>query len=589
MAMKSKTKYLIPIILALLFLSSVGTGFAQGQEVISAEVDRTTLSTDEVLTLTVRLNDSAMSVPRPTLPSLQGFNVLGSSTSSQISVINGSMSSQVIYAYRLQPYAKGDLVIEPISVTLDGRTYSTDPIAVHVTQGTGTPGTGAPAPASSNRQQAITSAELTGQDLFIEAEVDNPTPYVGQQVVYTFRFYRAVNLWDQPHYEAPSFQGFWNEHQMDEQEYQAQAAGRMYRVTEIRSILFPSVLGPVTIEPARLTIPGGFFSSGKTLQTRPVELSVQPLPPNAPEGFNGAVGQFTLTGTLEPTQGKVNEPLTWQVTLNGQGNINAAPDPVWPEVSGWRDFETQATVQTDVQGGLLAGSRLYERLLVPGAEGEFAIPPLEYVFFDPIAGGYQTISTEPIPVSIALGSAEAPAPLPVTGKKETVEQIATDIRHLKPVPSRISLDGQPVTGSALYWAAWVFPVFGAVGFFAWQRRQRYWDNNLGRARSSQARRKARKALAQARRQKQEAYDAAGQILTAYLADKLDRPVAGLTHQALADLLSSQGVSADLIERIEVLLVSSELGRFMPGADNADHARSLLKEVDILIDALERVL
>jgi hypothetical protein len=587
--MKSKTKYLIPIILALLFLSSVGTGFAQGQEVISAEVDRTTLSTDEVLTLTVRLNDSAMSVPHPTLPSLQGFNVLGSSTSSQISVLNGSMSSQVIYAYRLQPYAKGDLVIEPISVTLDGRTYSTDPIAVHVTQGTGTPGTGAPAPASSNRQQAITSAELTGQDLFIEAEVDNPTPYVGQQVVYTFRFYRAVNLWDQPHYEAPSFQGFWNEHQMDEQEYQAQAAGRIYRVTEIRSILFPSVLGPVTIEPARLMIPGGFFSSGKTLQTRPVELSVQPLPPNAPEGFNGAVGQFTLTGTLEPTQGKVNEPLTWQVTLNGQGNINAAPDPVWPEVSGWRDFETQATVQTDVQGGLLAGSRLYERLLVPGAEGEFAIPPLEYVFFDPIAGGYQTISTEPIPVSIAPGSAEAPAPLPVTGKKETVEQIATDIRHLKPVPSRISLDGQPVTGSALYWAAWVFPVFGAVGFFAWQRRQRYWDNNLGRARSSQARRKARKALAQARRQKQEAYDAAGQILTAYLADKLDRPVAGLTHQALADLLSSQGVSADLIERIEVLLVSSELGRFMPGADNADHARSLLKEVDILIDALERVL
>jgi hypothetical protein len=593
--MKPKPKRLIPIILAIFILPIVGIGAAQaqGQGLIYAEVDRTALSTDETLLLTVTVNSgSILNAVTPNLPDLQGFQVVGTSTSSQISIVNADITSQVVHLYRLQPVETGDLVIGPISVTLGGQTHSTQPITVHVTQGTGAP---APAPAPSNNQPVEPAAELNGQDLFVEAVVDNPTPYVGQQVTYTFRFYLAVNLWDQPGYEPPSFTGFWNERQPGQQEYQVQAAGRIYRVTELHTILFPSVVGPVTIDPARLSIPGGFFRSGQTLQTKPVELNVQPLPPDAPTGFGGAVGQFTLAASVDTAQGTVNEPLTWRITLSGQGNVNAAPDPVWPEIAGWRSFESQATVNTEVQNGQMVGSRAYERLLVPAAEGQYTLPPLEYVYFDPVAGQYQTIHTEPIAVSIAPGDPGAPATQPQArsslpgGPKEAVEQFATDIRHLKPVPASLGSGDRPVTASGLYWAAWAFPVFGAAGYFVWQRRQRYWENNLGLARSFQARKKARKALAQARRQKGDAYSAAGQILTAYLSDKLDRPVAGLTHQALASLLAERGAEPDLVERVDVLLVTSELGRFAPGTDDPGYACSLLGEVDILIGALEKVL
>ena len=75
--MKSRTKYLIPVILALLFLSFVGISAAQDQETIVAQVDRTSLSTDETLTLTVTVNAAAMNAPAPSLPNLQGFNVIG--------------------------------------------------------------------------------------------------------------------------------------------------------------------------------------------------------------------------------------------------------------------------------------------------------------------------------------------------------------------------------------------------------------------------------------------------------------------------------------------------------------------------------
>lgn len=586
--MKTKIKYvLIPAMIIILLMLAVAPGYAQGNDVISASVDRATLSADETLTLSVALNAAdGTNLSRPSLPSLEGFNVVGSGSSSQISIVNGNISMQWVYSYHLQPYATGDLVIEPISVTLNGQTYSTEPINVQVTQGTGAPSSAPPA-----NPTAPSSTEFRGQKYFVEAEVDNPNPYLGQQVTYIFRFYEDFGMFGQPQYEAPTFTGFWTEDQTAQSQYQVQAAGQLYNVTELRTVLFPSLVGPITIEPARLIIPGGFFSSGGELVTQPVAVDVKQLPPDAPPSFNGAVGQFTLSGTVDTTQAKVNEPITWQVTLSGQGNLNASPDPVWPEMPEWRGFESQATTNTQVQNGQVVGTRVYERLLVPEAEGDYVIPALEYTYFDPVAGAYQTLTTQPIPVSIAPGNPQESqnyVPVPA-GNKETVEQMVADIRHLKPVPSKLSVGERPVTGSPLYWLAWAVPLLGIVGNFVWQRRQHYWQNNAGLARSSGARKKAKKALARARREASDPYSAAGQVLTAYLSDKLDQPVAGLTHQALDALLEARGLGPELIERVNACLTDAELGRFSPEANDPAHAEKLLKEIDDLTGGLEKQL
>jgi hypothetical protein len=255
----------------------------------------------------------------------------------------------------------------------------------------------------------------------------------------------------------------------------------------------------------------------------------------------------------------------------------------------WRGFESQSTTNTQLQDGQWVGTRTYERLLVPQAEGEYAIPALEYTYFDPVAGAYQTLTTQPIPVSIAPGDpteAQHMAPVP-DGNKESVEQVATDIRHLKPVPSKLNIGERPVTGSPLYWLAWAVPVLGIAGNFAWQRRQHYWQNNAGLARSSQALKKARQALARARRESGDTYSTGGQVLTSYLSDKLGQPVAGLTHQALAALLEEKGLGPELVDRVNACLTDAELGRFSPEANDPAHAANLLKEIDVLIGILEK--
>jgi hypothetical protein len=157
---------------------------------------------------------------------------------------------------------------------------------------------------------------------------------------------------------------------------------------------------------------------------------------------------------------------------------------------------------------------------------------------------------------------------------------------LKSVPASLNSARQPLTGQPLYWLAWGLPLVALAGNFAWQWRQHYWQNNVGLARSSQARKKAKKALAQARKP-DDLYLAAHQILTTYLSDKLNQPVAGLTRRALTNVLVEAGLNPNLINRVEMALSNSELGRFSPEASSPAHAENLLKEIDALIGELDK--
>lgn len=553
----------------LLLLSPV----AQAQSPLTVEVDRTRLSSDELLLLRVEVNSTSTNSPPPTLPTFDSFAVVGQSTSSQVSVVNGVVSAKVIYQYRLQPTQVGSLTIPPVTINLDGQSYSSDPITVEVTAGT----TPTPPPAPGD------NSALTGdQDFVVQATVDNPQPYVGQQINHVFRFYQGVEVYGNIQYNAPPFTGFWNEQEAEQTQSMTEAAGRPYRLTQLNTILFPTVAGETVIQPARLMLPD------RQLNTDPITVTVQPLPPDEPADFSGAVGQFSLTATLPMTQSKVNEPLTLLVTLQGQGNINNLPDPTWPSLSNWRLFESKATINTEVQNGILGGSRVYELLLVPGQAGEFTLPAVSYTYFDPLVKAYQTTSSQPIALAIAPGEEEPAIPVVVGGDKEEILRLGSDIRHIKTLPDQLTSARPPLTDRASYWMAWLVPVLFLALHWGWQRRQDYLSQNLDVVRRSQARRKAKQALEAARQQSpRQQFEAAEEILTIYLSDKLNRPVGGLTQKALAELLREQQLATDLIEQVQRCLNDSHIGQFALSSPDAAQATQLLARVETLIDHLEK--
>ena len=449
---------------------------------------------------------------------------------------------------------------------------------------------------------AITAAVSTvhaqsppGESLFIRASVDNDRPYLGQQITYTFKVYQrsdfssSAGQFDQFRYDPPGFSGFWNNQATEQYEYTETVDSSQYRVVELRTVLFPSVVGTVAIEPAAVTIPAGSSGTPSLLESAPVIVEVRPLPPEAPAVFKGAVGRFDISAEVDATTGNVNEPVQLTVKVSGEGNIEALPDPAWPEFADWRVIESPADAASQVVDGQLTGSRTYASVLVPIKSGELAIPEIGYTYFDPNLEEYVRAAATPIVISIA--EAYGPAASPPPSNFETpVERDGSEARHIKAVPSSLRRSGRVLTGSVVYWAAWGIPPLALAGAVAWRRRREAMEIARAASLRRNALPDARSALAHAVASGDDPRVAAGGAVLSYLSARLEAPVSGLTREELLRRLRRAGVPPNLEFRVEDTLATGEAAKYAPLAgdvakkrDSAERAAQLLADLEGAID------
>jgi hypothetical protein len=563
---------------------------------VTAEVDKANISTNESLVLTLTVAGNFQQLGEPQLPALTGFEVVSSSRSSQFSMVNGAVTSQSVFTYRLVPTTAGTLVIEPLAIVVSGSSYRTDPIAVQVTQGDApTPTPISTAPGEGQLPSQATPSEMDGQDLYVEADVDNPSPFMGQQIVYRFRLYQAINLLNQPRLDWPVFSGFWTEDLVPNTVFERMINDRRYRVTEVRRALFPTMVGSIEIEPAVLTVPGDIFNRQTTLETNQVLVKVQPLPSGAPGAFTGAVGQFDITAWVEPVQTQVNEPVTLFVRISGAGNLNTLPDPtetIAGSTSAWRVYASQITTNVTQDGDVIRGEKLFERLLVPKQDGRLALPRPSLTFFDPQTSEYQTIVADSIEVTVNPNDRLASDSRPDLTEKQDIVLQASDIRHIKTAPPSLKLRSRPIIEHWLFWLAWILPVAPVMIAIVWDRRRRRLSSDVAYARAQRARPLAQKRLAHAQRQanlnQDTAYSAVAQALTGYIGDKFNLPPAGLTRDAIRQILIDRDVPDNLIQRILTFLQWADSGRFAPFAAGRD-LDELVVQAETTITDLENVL
>lgn len=546
------------------------------QSPITATVDREVIGNNEQVRLTVTVIGDLANVPIPEFTALEDFTIVGSSQSIQTIIINGEVTAKGEFSYQLKPLSDGTLTIAPLQIDMNGQIFQTDPITIEVL------GSSAAPPEQNSGPQTF-----QGQDFFVEAEVDNTNPYLGQQIIYTFRLYQGMDFFGSPDYRPPPFINFLSTKTLSQPNYTAEVFGRNYFVTEIRTGLFPANIGEITIDPAKLVIPGGFLEPDIVLETQPIEIMVKSLPDDAPPDFMGAVGDFEISAELSETEGHVNEPLTLIIEVSGQGNVEFLAEPELPEIEGWRTFESQSP-QPDIQAlnDVVFGTRRYERLIVPGRAGDTEIPPISLSYYNPTLETYETVRTDPIPVSILPGEAEpAPQVTIIDGAdKQPVTVIAGDIRHIKSTP--LALTGvitRPIVAYPVYWVCWILPAVGVVAVWSWRRQRERLMSDKTYVRRQEARRKALLILNQHAGEGD--YAAAHRALLSYLSDKLDRPTAGLTNQHLINELYQARLSPTMCTRVKDLLEQVEIGRFAPL--NQAAAQSMLTEAKQLIDDLEK--
>jgi len=126
-----KIKYVLFFILPILLF----TFNAFAETTIGAEVDKLRVTTDESVTYKMTINSSETNLPLPNLPKFDGFTAVSQVESSHISFDEGGVKTVVVYVVVLVPESIGKFKIEPVSIKIKNRTYSSLAFEIEVIQG----------------------------------------------------------------------------------------------------------------------------------------------------------------------------------------------------------------------------------------------------------------------------------------------------------------------------------------------------------------------------------------------------------------------------------------------------------------------
>jgi hypothetical protein len=123
-----------------------------------------------------------------------------------------------------------------------------------------------------------------------------------------------------------------------------------------------------------------------------------PLPEGAPEGFDNAVGNFSLGTAITDTEVTEGEPLAVDVVVTGSGNLDNLRSPKMVDESGWKVYDATATPR-GVERRDISGTVVFSQFIRP-LEMKTGIPPFKLVFFDPETEKYETVTTDSIPLKM---------------------------------------------------------------------------------------------------------------------------------------------------------------------------------------------
>jgi hypothetical protein len=246
-------------------------------------------------------------------------------------------------------------------------------------------------------------------------ELSAPEAFVNEQIVASLVVAHPPQV--RPSWEAPNFEGFWSERLSTAGRAEGRdAAGEIRRVTAFRRALFASRPGLLEIAASRVlwqdeegeehvaAVPGA-------------RVRVRALPDGAPEGFGGVVGDLAIGVWVSHPEVGVGESARLVIDYHGTANGWDAPEPPLAATLGEQVevFAERPTTTTGERDGLLSVRRTLRYDLVPRTPGEFAIPSLRVVVFDPAARRYRTVASEPVALRVLRERPHARSPFESRG------------------------------------------------------------------------------------------------------------------------------------------------------------------------------
>ena len=506
-----------------------------------------------------------------------------------------SASQTITYAYT--PKRTGTFTVGVAKISYNGKTMKTEGKPVTVVD--------APTPLQVPRQGGAgvtagtgTSSRKGTRDIFVEASVDKKDPYVGEQVTLTFEVFWRTRV-DHTEYDVPTLTGFWSVPLAKIPASQRNIGNITYEYNAVKTALFPTTSGELTIGPTTFSFTvASFFSRARSsrLTTDPIVINARPLPERGrPDDFGGAVGRYTITAAVDRITAGAGEAVTLRVMVNGTGNLDLMTDFTTPDLSAFRVYDPTVSETINNSGFTVGGSKMWEYVLVPTSQGTARIGEFSLSFFDPGDERYYTVRTLPIELTVTAGAATSYSGNGADDSgRRRIENLATDIRYLKPDTGHLASTHRRLYGSGWYALFFVLPAAGFATVFTVKRRRDALERNTGLRRRLNAWKRAQKALERAGRHIGEGdvrafcgilHDA----VTGFICDSLNIVEGAVTTDALEDTLRRHGVSDDLTIRTTRALSLCDFVQFSSTGSGAGVREQLLEETRTILREIKEVL
>ncbi|MDD3296764.1 MAG: BatD family protein [Candidatus Omnitrophica bacterium] len=582
---------------------------AISQEIsLEVKVDKSKVSMSDKLKLSFTFRN-VKTPPAYSLSGIDGFSSRYIGPSTVVSVVNGQMQSSVTQNYLLTPLGKGVFTIGPFFVNIKGKTYTSNSLKVEVTESLSQDSVPEDIPA--NIQESLQ------EKIFAVMKVDKIKTYVNEIIPVNIKLYLDNRLDIQDiQYPQIKHEGFFlGEYQLPKQ-YGIIVRGSPYNVVEFNTTIAALSAGEFNFGPARIQcnmsvrrksrsgmfgsfdeffqddVFENFFGRHQTypiaVETEKKTIGILPLPVEGrPEGFEGAIGNFTLKVDVEPKEVKVGDPVNLKMIIEGQGNLSTV---TMPQIASLKEFKTY-----EPQSETKDNSKVFEQILIPRTENITVIPEIKFSFFNPGKDSYQEIIKEPIAIKVLPSDSKSNPLVLEYDSPDSVsarEVLGKDIAYIKEHPGKLKTkQTSHLYSHKGFLLLQLLPVCLLLGVIAVYKKSERLRTDVKYARSLRASRQARRHLFEIQGLLKQGktgdfYDAVFKFLQEYLGDKFHLPK-GITVDVVDTVLKPKGISDSVLGKVKDVFKECDMARFAPTDFTKKQMEEALKGIGEIVDYFER--
>jgi hypothetical protein len=525
---------------------------------------------------------------------------------SSVTIINGRMTKsetkRYVMSYSLTAGWAGRVQLQAVTVTIDGKTYKTNPVEVNILQ-----------PGATDK-------------LDLEVKLSDSQSYVGQPIVMTVNFYIFADIGDFqfniPPFDSDAFiledpdvsdrgakeSRLSNGVHVFVSQYRVTHKGKDSILLTFSKVLIPKYPDQIQLTPSSVSADvvvgrgrgrdsffDDFFSRKQykrfMVKSKPLTLSVLPLPEQGkPPEFYGLVGRYTISASASPTKVNRGDPITLTIKIGGNKYLKPVQ---WPALEQIPEMTQNFKIPSERSSPTFEkGFKVFTQTIRPNNNEITEIPPIPLAFFDSDKGEYVVAKTKPIELKVSPAKKLTSADLegrdfvPVNKEVEAIKKgLSANYENLEILRNQVFSPLAAVVSPG-YAALWGLPFAGLV---LSSLIKLFTHTTPEKIATRRRRRACGEAIAQLKKIASETSQQRGELVSSamkqYIGRRFDRTAGSLTSHDCHQIILATTNDVQAADTYRNIIDNCESARYAAVQTDIDPAK--IKEVIKLIRGIEK--